>query len=226
MQIKIVEVTPAIVEQALERVLEDATWPALAPHEGAFCRRHDDTDGETGREHEVRVDLGANGDVTITLDQMSPLVFLAEGGPHPSLRTRNAVILLAEAMRRDHLLRPQSSLTGLDSRMDVNFLAPAPEDLAKAIDGLLAGAYWPRSLNTDDVYVRRSDRAHGDAGFNQELMITFGSDFDAYIMPAFSMHSLRFREYMGGGMSLHTRNALLVLAEAVRRDNEASSQLV
>jgi len=88
---------------------------------------------------------------------------------------------------------------------------------------LIEGAYWPSTLNTQDTYNRRQDDTDGDTGVEQDIAVKFSVDGDAWvILPGF--RSLRFRTWFGGGQSLRVRNALLVLAEAIRRDNEERPQ--
>lgn len=100
---------------------------------------------------------------------------------------------------------------------------PTPLAVNRAMNTLLEGAYWPSSLATQTCYWRRQDDTDGDTGSKQNLSLAFGNDGDAWvILPGFT--SLRFRTFFGGGSSLRTRNALLVLAEAIRRDNESQPQ--
>ena len=89
---------------------------------------------------------------------------------------------------------------------------------------LLETNYWPATLNTRDLYTRRQDDTDGDTGPAQDLSLTFGPDGDAWVILPCAENSLRFRTWAGGGHSLRTRNALLVLAEAIRRDNEEFTQ--
>lgn len=100
---------------------------------------------------------------------------------------------------------------------------PSALSVSRSLNTLLEGAYWPSTLSTQEGYVRRQDDTDGNVGPEQELAVTFGPDGDAWVMlPGFQ--SLRFRSYFGGGQSLRVRNALLVLAEAIRRDNEENPQ--
>lgn len=83
---------------------------------------------------------------------------------------------------------------------------------------LIEGTYWPATIDTRVSYSRRHDDTDGKPGPDQELAVTFGQDGDAWLLLP-GMQSLRFRTWAGGGHSLRVRNALLVLAEAIRRDN-------
>ncbi|MYM92609.1 hypothetical protein [Duganella vulcania] len=93
----------------------------------------------------------------------------------------------------------------------------------QAVNTVLEDPYWLPTLNTTDVYVRRQDDTDGKVGPEQEISVTFSPDGDAWLMLPGS-ESLRFRTDAGGGKSLRTRNALLLLAEAIRRDNEEHPQ--
>jgi hypothetical protein len=88
---------------------------------------------------------------------------------------------------------------------------------------LLEGSYWPQTIDTGISYSRRHDDTDGKTGPDQEIEITLGPDGDAWVLLA-NMSSLRFRTWAGGGSSLRVRNALLVLAEAIRRDNAERPQ--
>ncbi len=98
------------------------------------------------------------------------------------------------------------------------------ESMTKAMDHLLEGAYWPQTLRPCTAYVRLQDDTDGEVGPDQELKLVFGPDGDAWVVLPQSLMSLRFRTWSGGGHSLRVRNALLVLAEAIRRDNEEYPQ--
>ena len=98
------------------------------------------------------------------------------------------------------------------------------ESMSKAIDHLLEGGYWPQTLDTSYAYTRRHDDTDGEFGVDHELTIAFGPEGDAWVVLPQSLKSLRFRASSGGGKSLRVRNALLVLAEAIRRDNEEYPQ--
>jgi len=60
-----------------------------------------------------------------------------------------------------------------------------------------------------------------DGDLNQALAVIIDDNADAHVLlpPDRNVESLRFREQLGGGMSPRVRNAILVLAEAIRRDN-------
>jgi hypothetical protein len=72
------------------------------------------------------------------------------------------------------------------------------------------------------TYARVHDDNDGDR--RQRLVLTFGPDGDAHLWVEGESPSpaLRFRNYSGGGRSLRTHAALMILAEAMRLDAEQS----
>ena len=92
---------------------------------------------------------------------------------------------------------------------------PSALSVARSMNTLLEGAYWPASLETRTAYSRTQDDTDGELS-GHDLMVSIGPDGDAWVQ---TPQVLRFRTYGGGGHSLRVRNALLVLAEAIRRDN-------
>lgn len=78
---------------------------------------------------------------------------------------------------------------------------------------------WPEELEADTCYSRLHDDHDGTC--EGELRLMFSRDGDAHVMVAPSGTSLRFRTAIGGGGSLRTRNALVILALAMKLDREA-----
>lgn len=100
-----------------------------------------------------------------------------------------------------------------------------PTDLAveRALNTLLEHSYWPKSLESRTAYTRRHDDTDGARDTTQDLTVFMTVDSDTWIAVG-ETPALRFRTDFGGGLSLRTHNALLVLAEAIRRDNEERPQ--
>lgn len=98
-----------------------------------------------------------------------------------------------------------------------------PQQIQQGMNAVLEGEFWLPSIVPDNFYTRRQDDTDGQSGPQQELQVTFSRDGDAWVLLG-DMQTLRFRSYFGGGQSLRVRNALMVLAEAIRRDNEESPQ--
>jgi hypothetical protein len=93
------------------------------------------------------------------------------------------------------------------------------EDPARVVDALLDSEFWLHTISTGQTYGRNHDDTDGEAG--QFISILFDQMGDAYMDKASNYPwPLRFRTYEGGGHSLKTRKALLILAEAIRQDNE------
>jgi hypothetical protein len=108
--------------------------------------------------------------------------------------------------------------------MNIKTKTPSPLAVARAMTTLLEGAYWPSTLEPHSAYVRRHDDTDGKRGPDQDLTVTIGPDGDAWLTAGLSGDALRFRTLGGGGQSTRVRNALLVLAEAIRRDNAEHPQ--
>jgi len=103
-------------------------------------------------------------------------------------------------------------------------IEPSTMEVEQSMNILLEGVYWPNSIEAKAVYARRHDDTDGDTSSDQELSVMFGPDADGYVTVGWAQ-TLRFREtFCGGGHSPRVRNALMVLAEAIRRDNEEFPQ--
>ena len=92
----------------------------------------------------------------------------------------------------------------------------------RAVSRALTPDYWLQTLATQIGYTRRHDDTDGRRDHEQDLTVCIGPDGDAWIT-AGGGQVLLFRTYAGGGQSLRTRQALMVLAEAIRLDNTGLS---
>jgi hypothetical protein len=92
------------------------------------------------------------------------------------------------------------------------------EAALRQVHKLLDEAFWLPTLATNTNYQRTHDDHDGTQEGN--IIVTVDKMGDVYLMVDKAMQSLRFRTHGGGGMSLRVRNALLILAEAIRLDNE------
>jgi hypothetical protein len=100
--------TDKLIKEAA-RVLENPFWiPTLATNT-CYQRTHDDHDGTWSGKLNVMVDQ--MGDIWMTVDKPTTfgfsLRFRTYGGGGRSPRTRNALMLLAEAIRLDNLEKPE-----------------------------------------------------------------------------------------------------------------------
>lgn len=78
---------------------------------------------------------------------------------------------------------------------------------------------WISTLQKDFFYNRCHDDNEGD--LSQNLSVIISPDGDAWIRTYHPMNKyLRFRNSLGGTNSPCVHNALLILAEAIRLDNE------
>lgn len=92
------------------------------------------------------------------------------------------------------------------------------------IDILLEGFFFPKSIKSDVSYDRRHDDCDGEnKGIISVMVYPMISDVIVNIFPR-DCSGLRFRTWEGGGMSLRVRNALLILAAAIKKDNEERPQ--
>lgn len=90
---------------------------------------------------------------------------------------------------------------------------------------LLEEPFWLSTLQTNVLYQRFEDDS--PRGF---ISVAFSPDSDGWIEvssrpdPNEGGSVFRFRTEFGGGQSLRVRNALMVLAEAIRLDNAERPQ--
>ena len=90
------------------------------------------------------------------------------------------------------------------------------------IKRLLENPTWPEGLEARTMYERQHDDTDGkDEGY---LRVVIADDGDAWVSMDVAHHGLRYRTYQGGGSSLRVRAALLILAQAIRLDNEERPQ--
>ena len=101
---------------------------------------------------------------------------------------------------------------------------PSKKTVDKALNDLLEGDYWIDTLAVNEFYSRLHDDTDGKTTSDHALEVLIAEDLDMHIIVPGQTESLRFRNYLGGGSSLRVRNALLVLAEAMRRDNAERPQ--
>jgi len=98
------------VEQLVEgtrRILESSFWIPGLDGEDMLARFHDDTDGK--QRGILVVSLPGEGDIIVTTDShLGPaLRFRSASGGGKSLRVRNALMILAWAMKLDNEEHPQ-----------------------------------------------------------------------------------------------------------------------
>ena len=90
-------------------------------------------------------------------------------------------------------------------------------DPEKAIDCVLNMKHWPKALSSKGYYYIPHDDNDGDVG--KGISVVFSEDGDAWVNIS-DPSGCRFRTYIGGGRSLRVRNALMVLALAIKADVE------
>ena len=92
-------------------------------------------------------------------------------------------------------------------------------NLSKKIRKILDKPFWIPEVKPKTEY----SRLHDDHDGTKEgcLIVSFEEFGDAFIYTDLHPHiALRFRTLGGGGDSPRVRNALIILAEAIRLDNE------
>lgn len=92
----------------------------------------------------------------------------------------------------------------------------------RAADILLENIIQPIQLEPREIEFRTHDDC--DGRLEEAIGVGLSVDGDVWLQLPPMVTSLRFRTYAGGGQSPRVRNALLILAEAIRRDNEARPQ--
>ncbi len=92
--------------------------------------------------------------------------------------------------------------------------------ISEKIKELLESAWWPGEIEVNKNYFRTHDDCDGDT--SEGVSLTFSVDGDAHIIcTRRAMQSCRYRiPSIGGGRSPRVRKALLILALAIKLDNE------
>lgn len=88
----------------------------------------------------------------------------------------------------------------------------------KQLKKILETPFFPESLKPMTNYFRTHDDCDGDRF--EGINVTIGNDSDAWVGMVSKMSACRYRTYFGGGLSPRTRNALLILALAIKLDND------
>jgi hypothetical protein len=96
------------LDKDIKRILETPFWLSSLESDRQYSRIHDDCDGDPFQQ--LTVGILQNGDVFITSNFRDCLRFRTWGGGGMSLRVRNALLILAEAIRLDNLEKPQDDL--------------------------------------------------------------------------------------------------------------------
>ena len=97
------------------------------------------------------------------------------------------------------------------------------DDIPATINSLLETNFWIYSLKAETHYRRLHDEHLGTGQGEVVVAIIGDGDVGIFITDDKGRPGkvLRFRNGIGGGHSLRVRTALLILAEAIRQDNES-----
>jgi len=97
--------------------------------------------------------------------------------------------------------------------------------IERRVRKLLEEPFWLPTLTTMKTYTRLHD--DHDGTFEGKLSVIVAPDGDIHVtIDKHPGRSLRFRMFGGGGQSMRTRTALLMLAEAIRLDNADHPQQI
>lgn len=96
------------------------------------------------------------------------------------------------------------------------------ERLIKDARRVLENSFWISDVKENEVYERLHDDHEGT--FKGKIVVCFDEFGDARIGTDKNRHWLRFRNSGGGGLSLRVRNAIMILALAIKLDNEKRPQ--
>ena len=89
----------------------------------------------------------------------------------------------------------------------------------KEITRILENPFWIPGLSSNDVYQRLHD--DHDGTLEGKIIIQIDQTGDVFFQTdTEKWQPMRFRTIIGGGRSLRTRNALILLAFAMKLDNE------
>lgn len=94
------------------------------------------------------------------------------------------------------------------------------EGKAEEIKKLLETPFWIEGIESNVLYETEDDDSPPDEAF---LRVVFSIDGDAWVSKFTghnAMKSIRKRTYQGGGKDLRTRIALMILAYAMKLDEE------
>ena len=98
----------------------------------------------------------------------------------------------------------------------------SPDRLQKDARRVLEHPFWISDLSTDVSYERIQDDHDGTK--EGRLIVQIDKNGDIWFKTDEHRNSMRFRTFGGGGQSLHVRNALMILALAIKLDNEEHPQ--
>jgi|GEM_PF-2137644 len=205
-----------VLEERVTKILEgDFKLPSVEFGQ-SFKRIHDDNDGlATGLS--LKIDMDGNIKVDVDAEFMSARYRTYIGGGR-SLRTRNALMVLALAMEKDS----QDPNTSSDIQLE---LIPRTNDenlnMEKSVVDVLEENFWLPSISAECTYSAKSDEGDDMAGF---VNVVFGIDGDSHIMAIKNPRDEAPSVFKKDGKNHRTWNALNILALAMKLDEEEDPQ--
>lgn len=211
------------INLALHILLESEYWLSSVESNFTYARLHDGIDGaiddKNDPAHYLSLFMVGYGEICISIPPRKKEGFWLFRNYHrgggQSLRVFRALIVLMEAIRRDNKEPLKKNIFYSD------------RDVEKALNFILEDSYWIKTVEIGKLYKRRHDDAEGKNDLSQYLSLFIdssgNSDIHIGIYPG-AYRTLRFRPSAGGGKSERVRNALTILMEAIRRDNEKNPE--
>lgn len=218
------EYDPDKVKAEIKKILDNPIWIPELDARDEYSRRDDEAEDDEERGH-LTVIYNDQGDICVYTDEHeeSCLTFRSSSGGGKSQRTRMALIILAFAILLEDIADSNASIQLLHK----NYMLPknpsesSPQ--AKKIFEILTLQFWIDDIRLEEQY----RRIHEDTdGVNKEaIAVMFArEDYDAYIATGTLGDVLRFRTEVGGSSSPLIRNALIILAYAIKLDNDELPQ--
>ena len=99
------------------------------------------------------------------------------------------------------------------------------EEVSKQIKGILESPFWLGEIKSNIVYQTEDDDSPPNEAW---LQVVFSGDGDAWVAKITDspIKSIRKRTYAGGGRDHRTRQALMILAYAMKLDAEGEYQCI
>lgn len=198
-----------LVQRDIQALLRAHFWPETLDPSKLYRIQGDDQDGRQDTNW-IRIAFGDSGDVAL-IDEDTKVGFTIEpqyggGGRFPLVR--NALLIMAEAIRLDTLYP--------DSYEEPEYPKERSPEL-RMLHDLLQGFPSPVDADGYALIVKNHDEQGGpvilDANLTPYNDVWIGINFNGH----------RIRSGIGGGHKLRVYESVIILAEAIRLENEGST---